>query len=132
MHAKLSVPYKSLERIVNSSSNGIRHIFMSNMYMKRRIEKAGSTPWPGADGSPAARFRTSGSSSENGAVSVQAGHAQKTPAARLTGMDDLELPEFRAYSVICTHACRGMIARRVIRKAISRGRIREDCGLENG
>lgn len=45
LHAKLSVPYKSVEKIVNSSSNGIRHIFMSNVDMKRRIENAGSTPW---------------------------------------------------------------------------------------
>lgn len=45
LHAKLSVPYKSRKKIVNSSSNGIRHIFMSNVDMKRRIENAGSTPW---------------------------------------------------------------------------------------
>lgn len=45
LHARLSVPYKSRKKIVNSSSNGIRHIFMSNVDMKRRIENAGSTPW---------------------------------------------------------------------------------------
>lgn len=120
LRAKLSVPYKSGEKIVNSSSNGIRHIFMSNIDMKRRIENAGSTPWRKRRRQPGGkppnirqRWRKRSRSGASRARAKNAGSA----------IDGNGRPRTSGIPRIFRNRCAcmpGMIARRVIRKAISR------------